>query len=171
MWRHQKTSRYVGLRSTSTNGILDLNLTVSVTRHPDLCDTTLRSWHQHLLTQDVERSEKPWWGLTASRKKLCRSTGRKPNNKIQLLKSGCFTGHSGMFSILPARSVLFSKNCIQLPLPGLPLSSALTPSIVRVARNSRAATGNSLEQLKDGTLKSLGSYRLSVRQRIHRQLT
>lgn len=51
------------------------------------------------------------------------------------------------------------------------LSSALTPSIVRVARNSRAATGNSLEQLKDGTLKSLGSYRLSVRQRIHRQLT
>lgn len=162
MWRHQKTSRYVGLRSTSTNGILDLNLTVSVTRHPDLCDTTLRSWHQHLLTQDVERSEKPWWGLTASRKKLCRSTGRKPNNKIQLLKSGCFTGHSGM---------LRARNDPGAVMRTSGLSSALTPSIVRVARNSRAATGNSLEQLKDGTLKSLGSYRLSVRQRIHRQLT
>jgi hypothetical protein len=74
--------------------------------------------------------------------------GRKPNNKIQLQKSCRFTGHSRMPRAENASGAVIRTSG---------LSSAFTPSIERVARNSSAETGSSLEQLKDGNWKSLGS--------------
>ena len=74
--------------------------------------------------------------------------GRKPNNKIQLLKSCRFTGHSRMPRAEKASGAVMRTSG---------LSSAFTPSIERVARNWSAETGSSLEQVKNGTWQSPGS--------------